>query len=165
MAAGKDYAITPYGLEALGNMRIEKGHVAGAELDGRTTAADLGLGKMLSTKKDFIGKALANRSGMVGETRKLMVGLVPADGKSSLPNGSQIVSVEHTAPPVKMLGHVTANGFSPELDTPIALALLEGGLAREGETVLVTHPLKQISVRATVRSPVFVDPEGKRLHG
>ncbi|NMM45343.1 sarcosine oxidase subunit alpha family protein [Rhodospirillaceae bacterium KN72] len=164
MAAGREFDIVPYGLEALGNMRIEKGHVAGSELDGRTTADDLGLGKMLSKKKDFIGKALAFRPGMTGETRKKLVGLVPVDGRSSLPNGSQIVSVDHTDPPVKMLGHVTANGFSPERNIPVALALLEGGLAREGETVLVTHPLKNIAVQARVTGPVFVDPEGKRLH-
>ena len=35
-----------YGLEALGTMRIEKGHVTGVELDGRVTIDDAGLGKM-----------------------------------------------------------------------------------------------------------------------
>ena len=35
-----------YGLEALGAMRIEKGHVTGAELDGRVSIDDAGLGKM-----------------------------------------------------------------------------------------------------------------------
>jgi DNA-binding transcriptional LysR family regulator len=38
-------------------MRIEKGHAAGNELNGQTTAADLGLGRMMSKKKDFIGRA------------------------------------------------------------------------------------------------------------
>lgn len=167
MALGAADGITPYGLEALGNMRIEKGHVAGAELDGRTTAADLGLGKMLSGKKDFIGKALAERAGFTGEDRKKLVGLVPVDGKTMLPNGSQIIEeADKDAPrPVKMIGHVSSNGFSPELDLPIALGLLEGGLAREGETVLIANPLKNLYVPAQVRNPHFVDPEGARLHG
>ena len=43
MRAGEKYSITPYGLEALSTLRIEKGHVAGPELSGRTTAGDLGL--------------------------------------------------------------------------------------------------------------------------
>ncbi|MEQ8441067.1 MAG: sarcosine oxidase subunit alpha family protein [Alphaproteobacteria bacterium] len=167
MDAGREFDIVPYGLEALGNMRIEKGHVAGSELDGRTTAQDLGLEKMLSTKKDFVGKALAYREGFRDDDRKKLVGLVPVDGKSSLPNGSQIIEMADQAkpPPIKMLGHVTANGFSPELETPMALALLEGGLDREGDTVLVTFPLRKISVPARVTNPVFVDQKGERLHG
>jgi heterotetrameric sarcosine oxidase alpha subunit len=164
LEAGKEFDMVPYGLEALGNMRIEKGHVAGSELDGRTTAEDLGLGKMLSKQKDFIGKALAYREGFVADPRKKLVGLVPVDGKSSLPNGSQIIEKANTRPPVKMLGHVTANGFSPELDSPMALALLEGGLTREGDIVIVASPLKGLSIPAKVTNPVFVDPEGKRLH-
>ena len=40
-----------YGLEALGTLRIEKGHVTGAELDGRMSLDDAGLGKMASSKK------------------------------------------------------------------------------------------------------------------
>jgi sarcosine oxidase subunit alpha len=165
MEAGEEFAITPYGLEALGNMRIEKGHVAGAELDGRTTAADLGLSKMLSSKKDFIGKVLAQREGLTQDVRKQLVGLVPVDGESSLPNGAQIVESDAGAPPVRMLGHVSSNGYSPSLKTPIALALLEGGLKREGDTVVVAYPLKDKSVPAKVVNPVFLDPEGSRLHG
>ena len=46
MQAGKEYNIVPYGTEALGVMRIEKGHAAGNELCGTTTAANLGLGMM-----------------------------------------------------------------------------------------------------------------------
>jgi sarcosine oxidase subunit alpha len=41
--AGKPFGLVTYGLEALGTMRIEKGHVTGAEIDGRTTARDLHL--------------------------------------------------------------------------------------------------------------------------
>ena len=40
MTAGAEFGITPYGTEALGVMRIEKGHAAGPELNGQTTAQD-----------------------------------------------------------------------------------------------------------------------------
>jgi sarcosine oxidase subunit alpha len=43
MTAGEEFGITPYGTEALGVMRIEKGHVAGNEINGQLTARDLGL--------------------------------------------------------------------------------------------------------------------------
>ena len=40
---GKEFAIQPYGTEALSTLRIEMGHVAGSELDGRTIPYDNGL--------------------------------------------------------------------------------------------------------------------------
>src|SRR4029079_1188849 len=59
MRAGQAFGAVAYGTEALGVLRIEKGHVAGNELNGQTTAADLGLGRMISAKKDFIGRIIA----------------------------------------------------------------------------------------------------------
>jgi len=38
---GKPWKLRPYGLEALGSLRIEKGHVVGSEMDGRTTLDDV----------------------------------------------------------------------------------------------------------------------------
>src|SRR5690606_11802288 len=61
MAAGRELGVIPYGLESMAVMRIEKGHVAGPELDGRTTPEDLGLGRMVSRKKHFIGQRLLDR--------------------------------------------------------------------------------------------------------
>ncbi len=52
--------------------------------------------------------------------------------------------------------------MSPSLSRPIALGLIEQGLSRMGETVGVTH--LGAERRATIASPVALDPEGKRLH-
>ena len=73
--AGKSHGMIPYGTEALNVMRIEKGHVTGNELDGRTTAADIGLGAMMSSKKEFVGKRMAGREGMADPERPCMVGV------------------------------------------------------------------------------------------
>lgn len=43
---GADLGATPYGTEALGVLRIEKGHAAGNELNGQTTAQMLGMGRL-----------------------------------------------------------------------------------------------------------------------
>ena len=67
---GAEFGIAPYGVEALSIMRIEKGHVAGGELNGTTTAADLGLGKMMSSKKDYIGRMMATREGLTDKNRQ-----------------------------------------------------------------------------------------------
>ncbi len=61
--AGAGAGIVAYGTEAMGALRIEKGHVAGAELDGRTTPADLGLGRMASRRKDYVGRAAPRPAG------------------------------------------------------------------------------------------------------
>ena len=164
--AGQEFDIVPYGTETLGNMRIEKGHVAGPELDGRTTADDVGLGMMMSKKKEFVGKRLAYRESLTADDRKKFVGFIPLDSKTSLKAGSQIVANAHSAPPVEMIGHITSTGYCVEHDHPIGLGLIKGGLeAWENKTVYMSYPLRNLTVPMKVVHPVFVDPEGERLRG
>jgi glycine cleavage system aminomethyltransferase T len=155
----------PYGLEAMGAMRIEKGHVAGPEINGQTTAADLGLGKLVSTKKEFIGKTLLRRPGLNDPARLALVGLVPEDRKTPIRAGSQLVADPKVPPPVPMVGHVTSVTWSPTLGHPIALALLASGARRMGETVVAASPMSGDFVPVRVVSPHFFDPEGARQNG
>ena len=164
--AGRAFDIAPYGTEALGNMRIEKGHVAGPELDGRVTAHDLGLGMMMSKKKAFIGQRMAGRACLITAKRQRFAGFVPADGKTPLRAGAQIIADPGAKPPVEMLGHLTSTGYCVEHDHPIALGLIRGGLeAWADKTVYMSFPLKDLSVPMKVVAPVFVDKEGERLRG
>jgi len=165
LAAGKPLDVACYGLEAMGVMRIEKGHVVGSELDGRTTPGDLNMDRLVSKKKDFIGKQLLQRPALLEPTRKRLVGLMPADGRTRIRAGSQIVADPAAPTPVKMLGHVTSACFSATLGHPIAMALVSNGLERKGETLYAAFPLRNETVAVKVVDPVFVDPEGKRLHG
>jgi sarcosine oxidase subunit alpha len=52
--------------------------------------------------------------------------------------------------------------MTPFLKRPVALGLIEAGLSRIGEAVSVYH--LGAERRATIVSPVALDPEGKRLH-
>ena len=61
------------------------------------------------------------------------------------------------------IGHVTSSYLSPTLGRPIALAVIEGGRSRMGETLYV--PMPKGSLKVTLTSPVFYDPEGGRLDG
>lgn len=92
MQAGASFGIVPYGTEALGVMRIEKGHIAGSELDGRTTAADLGLGWMMSRNKDYVGRVMAERPGLPAPERQTLVGLSPARGTDRLHAGAHLIA-------------------------------------------------------------------------
>jgi heterotetrameric sarcosine oxidase alpha subunit len=165
MAVGEAEGIVPYGTEAMGMLRLEKGHVAGAELDGRTTPADLGLGRFASRKKDYVGRAALERPALLDPDRLRLVGLVPEDGRTPIRPGAQIVDDPAVPAPVPSLGHVTSADVSPMLDKPIALALVSGGLGRKGQTLHAMYPLRGETAAAVVTDPVFFDPEGRRLHG
>ena len=166
MEAGADHCIVPYGTEAMGIMRIEKGHVAGGELDGRTTAADLGLGRMAGAGKEYIGRRMMEREGLVDPERPALVGLVPVDGVSR-PRAGAILVADRTAQlPVPKLGHVSSSAYlSPTLGHPIALGLVAGGRRREGDTLWSMFPMRNEAIEVRVVDPVFWDKDGERLHG
>jgi sarcosine oxidase subunit alpha len=163
IAAGAEFGIMPYGTEAMSTLRIEKGHVVvGAEADGRTTAQDLGLGKLVSAHKWCIGQPLLARPALRAPDRWQLVGLTAQDG-APMPRGAKIVVDPDRAPPNPMLGHVTSWCRSPNLDAWIALALVADGRARHGETLWAVSPLAAARVRVRVGPPCFIDPDGERL--
>jgi sarcosine oxidase subunit alpha len=162
---GKAYDATPYGTEALGVMRIEKGHPAGNELNGMTTAADLGMGRMMSTKKDFIGRIMAGRPGLADPTRPRLVGLRPVDPSHILRAGGHLVPMGLAPVAANDDGYVTSAAFSPTLGHSIALGLLRNGEERHGEIIKVHDPVRNADIAAVVCNPVFVDPEGARVRG
>lgn len=162
---GVEFGVVPYGTEALGVMRVEKGHPAGNELNGQTTAGDLGMGRMLSTKKDFIGRVMGRRPGLVAEDRPVLVGLKPVDRSARLRAGGHLLARGASAAAVNSEGYVTSAVFSPTLGHSIALALLKRGAARHGETIRIYDPVRTADQLAEVCNPTFFDPEGVRVRG
>ncbi|RWL98345.1 MAG: sarcosine oxidase subunit alpha [Mesorhizobium sp.] len=165
MIAGKPFGVTPYGTEALGVMRIEKGHVAGPELNGTTTAGDLGLGKMMSTKKDFVGRVMAGREALTAPSRQVVVGIKPTDKARRLRSGAHVIPKGETPGPDNDQGYVTSVCFSPVLDQWIGLGLVERGRERIGEIVLAHDPLRGEDYDVELCNPVFYDPDGGRQRG
>lgn len=165
-AAGEKHGIIAYGTEALSVMRIEKGHVAGNELDGRTTAADMGMGRMMSAKKHYIGQTLNQREGFQADDRSTLVGIKLQSGAERLRGGAHLVKNAATADANNSLGWVTSVAHSPALKCWIGLAYLKGGLtAYEGQTLTAYHPLGDEEAIVDVCHPVFFDPDGERLRG
>jgi len=146
-------------------MRIEKGHPAGNELNGWTTATDLGLGRMASNRKDFIGRLMAQRPALTDPARPRLVGLMPTDGTSPIRAGGHLLRPGVAAVASNDEGYVTSACFSPTLAQPIALALLAHGADRHGEDIVVHDPVRGADVRALVCDPVFFDRAGERLRG
>ena len=160
MAAGAELGITPYGTEALHVLRAEKGYViVGQDTDSTVTPQDAGLSWLVSKKKDlFIGRRSHRRQDQLRDDRRQLVGLLPEDPRVRLPEGAPLLGEAGTA------GHVTSSYESGALGRTFALALLESGHRRLGETVRVFLDDAR-AVRATVTETVFYDPEGERRDG
>ncbi|MEL7469992.1 MAG: sarcosine oxidase subunit alpha family protein [Pseudomonadota bacterium] len=154
----------PYGLEAMDCMRVEKGHVTGRELDGRTTAADIGLGMMASKKKPYIGRVLAGRPDLVREDRPTLVGLLPVEKGARFKAGAILFPQNESKG--HGLGHVSSIADSPELGSWVGLGFVTGGLPKwEGKEISAENPIDGESTRVRVVSPHFFDPKGERMHG
>ena len=160
---GHDFGVTPYGTEALSVMRIEKGHVAGNELNGQTVALDLGLGRMMSTKKDFIGRLMAARPALVDPQRPSLVGLKPVEPNARLRAGAHFIARGVSPSPETDEGYMTSTAFSPSLGHWIGLGLLARGVQRIGERIRAYDPVRSGDIEVEVVSPVFVDPGGVRV--
>jgi methylglutamate dehydrogenase subunit C len=163
MRAGAPHDIVPYGTEALSVMRIEKGHIAGNEIDGRTTAYDLGLARMTSTKKDYIGRVLADRPALKDPERMRIVGLKPSDPTKRLRAGAHLLPLNANKTAERDQGVVTSVAFSSSLGHWIGLGLLQQGPERVGHRILATDPVRDSDVEVEVCPPCFIDPAGERL--
>jgi len=160
---GKEMNIEPYGTEALSTLRIEMGHVAGSEIDGRVISSDLALEGMLSKKKDFIGKRSLNREAFINPEREKIVGVVPLDKKTMIPEGSHIVSNSSASLPNPKLGHISASCWSVEFNNPFSLAILKNGKSKIGEKLYALSPLKDKNIPVEIVSSHYVDPKGERV--
>ncbi len=165
LQAGEEFDAVPYGTEALGVMRVEKGHAAGNELNGQTTAANIGLGRMVSKKKDSIGNTLSEREGMNRENGLVLVGFKPVNSASTLSAGAHFVTRGNAATTENDEGWMTSVAYSPTLECSIGLGFIQRGQARMGEIVEAADPLRGKSTSVEIVSPHFIDPDGERLRG
>jgi len=165
MEAGHEFDVVPYGLEALNVMRIEKGHATGSELNGQTSALNLGMGRMVSKKKDCIGNVLSEREGMNTDDAVRLVGFKPVDKSEKLISGAHLIT--QGAQPVleNDEGWLTSVAYSPSLGHHIGLGFLVRGHERTGEIVSAISHLHSDQTEVEVVSAHFVDPDGERLRG
>ena len=165
MEIGKEENITPYGTEALSVMRIEKGHVAGGEMNGTVSAINLNMGKMVSSIKDSIGMVLSKREGLNLIDGPRLVGLKPKKPDEQIISGSHLFNLKDKLNAGNDLGYVTSSCYSPTIESYIALGFLKDGTNRYGDEIKVCNPLLNKEVLVEVCNPVFIDPHGDKLRG
>ena len=163
--AGKEFNLCPYGTEALGVMRVEKGHFAGNELPGQTTALNLGLGGMVSAKKDSIGSTLCKREAMLADDAIRLVGVKPKDKSEHLTAGAHFIKLNDAPTTQNDLGWVTSVCYSPVFEHSIGLGFLKRGHERHGETLRAWDGVRGKDVEVEIVSPHMYDPEGELQRG
>ncbi len=164
MEAGKEHGICAYGVEALGVLRIEKGHVTHNEINGTVVPGDLGFGKMVSAAKaDFVGKHMLSREGLNDPNRAQLVGVAPIDPATTFRSGSHILEKGAAATLENDQGYISSSCYSPHVGSTIGLALVKRGASRHGEEVLVWNGIRNEYTPARLCDPVFFDPANEKL--
>jgi sarcosine oxidase subunit alpha len=154
-----------YGLEALDVLRLEKGFLTHAEIEGRTTATDLGMERMMSNRKDFIGKAAAQRPGLSEPDREQLVGLKSLGAIKQLTAGAHLFNPTDNPESATDQGHVTSVAFSPTYGHFLGLAFLKNGHNRHGEKVRMVDTVQGVETLCEVHDPVLFDPTGELARG
>ncbi|MDG2475071.1 MAG: sarcosine oxidase subunit alpha family protein [Paracoccaceae bacterium] len=163
MEAGKEFQVTPYGTEALGVMRIEKGHAAGNELNGQTSAQNLGMGRMISKKNDCVGNIMSEREEFDDKDGLRLVGFKPMTRSQQLKAGAHFFSKGKKYNMDTDEGWMTSVAYSPILEHYIGLGYIKNGSNRLGEKVMSVDLLNNQIFEVEIVSPHFLDPEGERL--
>ena len=159
---GVDLGIAPYGLEAMDYLRIEKGHlIVGADIDGRVTPMDIGMGGMLRGENDCVGRRSLALPALSDRSRQRLSGFRSCDGHSAIPAGAQLLLRPWSGEPQRSLGRITSPGYSVMQEAPIALGLVEP--VEKGSTLYAVAPLTDQCVQVEVTDTVFHDPKGERL--
>lgn len=151
----------PLGVEALGVLRAEKGFIfVGQDTDSETMPHDIGMGQARLTRRDaYVGDRSLFQPAAMRTGRRQLVG-VRAIGGAPLAVGAHAVRREGAQE--RSIGFVTSSYVSVLLGQPIALALIEDGAARHGETLEFEH--LGARSRGCLVPPCFHDPHGERLH-
>ena len=153
----------PYGMEALNVLRLEKGFITHAEIHGRVTAFDLGMERMVSKKKDCIGKTSAARPGLLDNEREQLIAIKPVGPIKQIVAGAHLFDLNDNPIRQNDRGYVTSVGFSPTFGHFLGLAFLKNGHERLGDRIKMVDHLRGIETECEVVNTVSFDPKGDRL--
>ncbi len=129
----RDPSVAPIGLGARDTLRLEAGlPLYGQDLGPEITPAEAGLTWAIQKVRRPGGARAGGYPGadiiaaqIEGGAPRKRIGLLP-EGRAPMRAGTEIFADENGGEPV---GAVTSGGFAPSLGAPIALALVEAGIA------------------------------------
>jgi sarcosine oxidase subunit alpha len=155
MDAGKEFDISPCGIEAQRILRLEKKHIiVTQDTDSITTPVEADMEWAVKMdKEDFVGRGSIRAIKERGPRHRIVGfvmqdSLVPEDGAAIVSGGFPI-------------GRVTSSRFSSSLAKGVGLAWVPIGVAKEGQEILIR--IADNPTPAIVTFNPFYDPDGKRL--
>ena len=146
-------------------MRIEKGHVTGAELNGQMTAFNVNMNNMISQKKDSIGSVLSRREVMVADDQVRLVGVKTVEKSDSLSSGAHFLAKNDKPTTKNDQGWITSVCYSPHFEQHIGLGFLERGHERHGEIIRAWDGVRGTDILVEIVSSHMYDPEGGLQRG
>ena len=157
MAAGAEYAIKPFGIEAQRILRLEKGHIIiGQDTDAMSNPAEIQMGWAIAKQKPFfVGSRSIQELGKMPLKRSL-VGFVINDSQAPIPLESHLVLDGD-----RMTGRVTSCNYSPTLNKPVGLAYVEPDKVAAGSHFTIKSSGGVLVDAVVVKLP-FYDPETQR---
>jgi sarcosine oxidase, subunit alpha len=162
LAQGRTLDVAPIGVDALQELRTEKGFLhVGTDTDGRTLPADIGMGAAVARKtEDFVGRRSLERAEARRPDRLQFVGIASDDLRAVLPVGAHVLGHADARP--ASAGYVTSSCASEALGRSVALGLVAAGRARMGQAIAVYSDGRIWPAR--IVAPQAYDPQGERLN-
>ncbi|WP_028025471.1 2Fe-2S iron-sulfur cluster-binding protein [Enterovibrio calviensis] len=159
MAAGEEFDMRPFGVEAQRLLRLEKGHIiVGQDTDGMSHPGELSLGWAIAKAKPFyVGSRSVDIVMRREQTRKL-VGF-KLDKSSAKPEEGHLV-LDKAGHDSNITGNVTSCDFSSTLDAYIGLAFV--GIDQQEPGTLFPIRIDGKEVWPEVVPLPFYDPDGTR---
>jgi sarcosine oxidase subunit alpha len=157
MAAGEEFNIKPFGVEAQRVMRLEKGHIIiGQDTDGLTTPHEANMEWAVAKKKPFyVGKRSVDMQAAKPSRRRLL-GFKLTDKNAPAPEECHLIIRDGN-----ITGRVTSAVRSPSLDEVVGLAYIEDENTEVGSKFHIQIAGGQL-VEAVVAPIPFYDPDNKR---
>ncbi|MEM1111576.1 MAG: 2Fe-2S iron-sulfur cluster-binding protein [Pseudomonadota bacterium] len=161
MTAGDEYDIAPFGLESLMLLRTEKGYLhIGSDTDGNTMPQDLGWAPAIEKKPaDFIGRRSLAQAVGKDPDRFQFTGIELMDPDGRVESGAHVLTSDGSS----TAGYVTSAFHSPSLGRTVALGLVAGAHARDGEKITIFGQGSKQAARLV--KPGAYDEAGEALNG
>ena len=157
-AAGADWQVRPFGLEAQRMLRLEKGHlIVGHDTDALTHPAEVGLEWAIGRGKPFF---VGQRSLPIHAARPTLRTLAgvrwPAGYRGPLPEECNLLIHDG-----RIAGRITSIAPESTLGRPLGMAFVEPALATPGSRIEVRLDDGTMSAAEVAELP-FYDPAGER---
>ncbi len=144
LEAGKQWGLRPCGLGARDTLRLEAAlSLYGHELDEETTPVEAGIGWLVSSEEDYIGKQVISAQKKNGASRETICFVCIEKGVAR----EHCDVVLHDA----AIGITTSGGYSPTLQKSIGMARVASGKITVGDNIGIMVRGKKLAARVVPR--------------